>query len=397
MSIPDEMKHPERRGLVIEVDHRGGLKHADINNAQNWAVVLQFLSDGKLSYGSGFFLNFPEVSDLLILTAAHNLISPTNQDSEQLRVYLADGTSLDILGSWVCPRYRGPREDVDDYGAILVQRDPKVPAKSGFGFNMKLGQLERLPGNIFVTGYRAQGQTQRTPTTSTGPFVACHDGLQIEYRVKTEQGISGSAVWLDYDGFPTVVAIHNHGPAYVGGGSRGSLLSPTLFREIFRWLDVGQYGKKLCVQDSRSNPQPGTEPPKAGLYLYFPDDWPFARVRLGFGTAFDVLPVQVAAGSDKVRYALAVGEKWVLFNLTTKLAVLSDKLMDPCLFTKDEKKKKKEMRIVLEHPTTKKAFQLRLEGDMISEFDGDDAESSEVSMVPHPQDNLDRFTTFAFV
>lgn len=167
----------------------------------------------------------------------------------------------------------------------------------------------------------------------------------------------------------------NHRPARNGAGSRGSRLTPALLREIFGWVSAGEYGVRLRAQGKT------TMLPPRGLYLNFSEDFEFGRVRLGSGTIFDVLPAHVTP--EKVLYALAVGTKWVMFNNARKEVVLTENMRDGCLFMKANVKiKKKTMQIVVEKEG--KSYQLQMQGTRIREFDGEDAESSEVSMVEYP-------------
>lgn len=186
----------------------------------------------------------------------------------------------------------------------------------------------------------------------------------------------------------------NHRPRYVRRGSRGSRLTPKLLREVLGWVTVRDEsdGVSLCARDTRrTGPESTTALPSLGLYLNFSDGFPFARVRLGSGTKFDVIPAYVTPEKD--HYALTVGDKWVMFNVANQEVVLTEWLKDSCLFQKrDVKVKKKAMRIVLE--AGGKFFQLRVQGTQIKDWDDDD-ETSEVSMVEYPlDDDKDELVSF---
>lgn len=114
-----------------------------------------------------------------------------------------------------------------------------------------------------------------------------------------------------------------------------------------------------------------------------PEDFAFARVRLGprAGTKFDVLPAEVTSNPVTIRYALAVGQQWVMFENTR--VVLIEKLREGCLFTKHP------------HPKIPEIIQIVLSGETqlkmassIRDIDEEDAESSGVSIVDYPSNDL---------
>ncbi|KAH7907763.1 hypothetical protein BJ138DRAFT_441680 [Hygrophoropsis aurantiaca] len=413
IDIPEGLIHPDRRGIVVDLKRRGGLSHLDMKSfSESSVVLLEFQCDGASGHGSGFFLNIPDLQDFeLILTAGHNFIGPNGSETTNLKVSLTSGGQLlplSVHDFWVCKAFREERKDVHDHAAILVKRISKAGSARGFGFSTKLGEkMDKYQnthsGEVYVTGYRAQ--VPYTPTTSSGPFQYCFGDRheRMEYRVKTEQGISGSAVWFGYDGYPTAVAIHTNGPTRKGSGSRGCRLTPELLREVFKWIDrstnssakLGRYQVKLRAQEGRAKPPPGTELPRLGLFMNFSDDFPFARVRLGSGTVFDVLPAEAMASSEKLYYALAVGAKWVLFNPKKKEAVMSNNLQDGCLFW-ISRQKKKGLGLVFDRAVDGEEWQLKMSGEMISDIDEDDMESSEVTLVKYPADAKLPFVLFAF-
>ncbi|THH06244.1 hypothetical protein EW146_g9673 [Bondarzewia mesenterica] len=366
LDIPEELQHPSWTGDAPDIIHSPGLKFADLELVNEWTVKLDFHVEGVLTYGSGFFINIPDSSYDVILTAAHNLVSPTGKFSSKLTVLLADGSRMPATDFHVSEAYKAKQTPMTDYGAILLLRPPH---RSACGYC-----VETPPGH---------------PMTSSGHCVGCY-AEQLEYKAVTEQGISGSPVWIDYQGLQTVIAIHNHRPEKARahtGGSRGSRLTPKLLHDVFTWASVGEYGVELRAQATRSTL------PLRGLYLNFSDNFAFARVRLGSGTKFDVLPVH--ATLENVLYGMTVGGKWVTFNIARKELVLTEKMRDGSLFKKSNVKlKRKAMRIVVENEGI--SYQLRMQGTRIREFDGEDAESSEVSMVEYPLANNEMFTEFWF-
>lgn len=206
--LPLELYHPEWLGKFDNPDHNTNLVHANLNStAESWAVWLEFKAEGNRSMGSGFFIDMPDSQDnKLILTAAHNLIDPNGNDTQDLEVF-SQGNKLEVVETWSCPFYRASQSPEHDYAAVKVKRTAPVLNSSGFVFAVGLGDVDHLSGDAYVTGYR---NTQpRQPTTSMGPLIACFGkGKEmIEYRVVTEQGISGSCVWIGYDGYPTAIAV----------------------------------------------------------------------------------------------------------------------------------------------------------------------------------------------
>ncbi|KAF8517816.1 hypothetical protein JB92DRAFT_3113324 [Gautieria morchelliformis] len=388
LNIGEDLQHPAWLGNVRDVPIAPGLKFMDQKSSGDRVVKLRFQRNGEANFGSGFFVNIPDATHDVILTAGHNLIDPNGNMSEHLTLQHPNDIPIPISDVRVSAAYKANQKPATDYGAILL---PKTSPGKGFGFSLKFAYETSRKGDVNVSGYRVPTLPGQ-PITSSGACVGCYAD-QLEYKAETEQGISGSPVWVgDLGGSEqTVIAIHNHRPARVGGGSRGSRLTPKLLREVFGWVGVGEYGVKLGAKDTTKGS--ATTLPPRGLFLSFSEDFPFARVRLGSGTAFDVLPAQVT--SEKVQYAMAVGGKWAMFNTAKKEVVLSDKITTGCLFTKSNVKvKKRVLRVVVE--TVGGNYQLRVQGKRIREFDGEYAESSEVSMVEYGRQNDELFTEFWF-
>jgi V8-like Glu-specific endopeptidase len=106
---------------------------------------------------------------------------------------------------------------VNDYGAIFVSRAAGSQPKPGFGYSLKFGTDEDVKGRVHVTGYKGRekkaGAAVPAGTTSdlgelvesSGKYAG--DGSQLLYEADTEQGMSGSPVWVEHNGYPTVVGI----------------------------------------------------------------------------------------------------------------------------------------------------------------------------------------------
>ncbi|KZT11210.1 uncharacterized protein LAESUDRAFT_710795 [Laetiporus sulphureus 93-53] len=406
--LPDEVKHDGWAGRpqapLANLDGRRAFHDASFE-ARNVIKLVFYSGPGRnLTYGSGFILRPPDVTGVVILTAAHNLLpildtadEPTGQPSNSTQ------PSVNILGvehpitkdnCRVSDTYRtGDKSPEADYGAIILSSLP-VGDLEGFGFSICLGYEQSLPGELCVTGYRATDVAGQ-PKTSTGHCMGCYT-RRLEYDAQTEQGISGSPVWMYHRGCPTIVAIHNNGPARPGAGSRGARITLDLLMEVFSWLGIGKFGKRIRACASKKHAALGTLPPR-GLYLNFSKYFSFARVRMGSGTKFNALPAEVT--KDKVLYALQVADaeflnKWLVFDVVKNEIQLDDKLSTEGLFSYGNKKKNT-FKIVMER-TSPSVVQLGCQCKRIEEIDGEDAESSEVSLVPYPMGEKYAFTDFCF-
>jgi hypothetical protein len=146
---------------------------------------------------------------------------------------------------------------------------------------------------------------------------------------------------------------------------------------------VGELKKKISAK-SPGAPKPGKPKPKVphnGLYMVFPEDFGFARLQRGTGTEVDILPAQVTLLPLTVRYALAVGQKWVLFDTKKKQAVLVDKVRDEGLFKRHEHPK---YPAITKMVLSGDSLQLKMDGSKFKEWDDDDVLRSGVDMVTYP-------------
>jgi hypothetical protein len=167
----------------------------------------------------------------------------------------------------------------------------------------------------------------------------------------------------------------------------GARLTRELLYNVFSWISpkMIQKGVRLRAKDHRTKPTPPTLPSR-GLFLSFLQNFGFARVRLGSGTEFDLIPAEVVSSNPKDMYALAVagGGEWVIFKIMENKLELTEKMKDGCLFMQSFQKKKPPtwLKIVVKNAQDKE-FLLKMEGKSIKEYD-EDAESSEVSFVDNP-------------
>ncbi|KIM49758.1 hypothetical protein M413DRAFT_6655 [Hebeloma cylindrosporum] len=347
-------EHPDWEHKVDNDGDGPSLEYVDIDSINDWVVKLTFKRFGEAEplSGSGFFLNLPDIQDKhVILTAAHNLISNQKRSADLKVIYnnpfevdpdnpktikFADdkhGAIIEIPvdnteGSrnvHICERYNGGGDSSLDYGVITIPRT-SANAPRGFGFSLALAHRTAFKGNVHVSGFRTDKATspiKKTlrPATSLAVDMTYHNN-HVEYQATTERGMGGSPVWVEYQKYLAVVAIHNR-------GYRGTLLTVDLLRDVFKWLDghirkEARKGAMLMHEGVQIQVNPDdlqTEKPHPaadrGLFLSFMSNTGFGRVRLRFGTKFDWMPAQVDP-NGVVYYAASTEGKWLAFNVSAK-------------------------------------------------------------------------------
>lgn len=175
---------------------------------------------GGTRYGTGFYVNIPGAEKYVILTAGHNLIDTQGRPSQNLKFRelpeaqsWTQPASSDIFIS--APYRQAPNHSnaANDYGAILVSKgDDKVTR--GFGFALRLGHTNLRGKDMTVSGFRGKEEndnkrgieSQLKPVQSTGKCRSS-SAIQLQYEIATQQGMSGSPVYMAYKGHETVVAI----------------------------------------------------------------------------------------------------------------------------------------------------------------------------------------------
>lgn len=242
---------------------------ADVHRWENWIVKLTFEKQGSeyldqvsalgfsretkadcniwrirsldVKHGNGFYVNVPNATYDVVLTAAHNLVDGPQHYCPNIKIIHdrykeknnteeekeKEGEDIEVTPDMlrVCTRYFDePNEDnaIYDYGAILLKRD-KLKRIRGFGFHLMLGLVPprgldvKSPGDddkdvmhdkvVNVSGYRPEDSPpQELPKRSEGRCVRAGDS-QLQYNAQTVQGMSGGPVWVGYRGKETVVAI----------------------------------------------------------------------------------------------------------------------------------------------------------------------------------------------
>jgi len=418
--VPDDLQHPSWTGEQPDRVKSTGLTFATLPT--EWVVQLTFKRGTDSAVGNGFFVNIPGVPGYhVILTAGHNLIGPDKEESREITIRAltaADDYVVPAGQYYICKSFKDQPVDNDpnDWGVILYPRGlpnlfparyrdqgmtqtqkDMMEASFGFRFSLRLGHADSLQGQASISGYR-DVSPRGEPRVSSGTIIAAYP-TQVEYKATTERGISGSVVWIPYRTFPTAIAIHNYGPKYKGAGSRGSRITAELMREVYGFTKGASLGVQLRAHGT---PRQVRELPLGGLFLSFPSTFPFARVHLRSGTPVDLLPAQ-SGGVPMHLMAVSTpsGMRYAAFNIGKREIVLREKIRDDCLFelVSGKPSKQGEETIQIKIPKDmadvegKEKFQLRVQGTAIREFDGDDAESSEVSFVDAP--TSDAWTAFA--
>lgn len=164
---------------------------------------------GALHTGTGFFVNFPSTKYDVILTAAHNLIHHNKARAQNLKVVYSDGVEEDVKRYIICPQYEDvlalgpehPDRGLYDYGVILLPKED-VDSRLGLGLNLGFNLQAQSDRNVNVSGFGDGPGALRTSSGDLQDF-----GRQLMYKAQTEQGMSGSPVWIAYDGQRIAIGI----------------------------------------------------------------------------------------------------------------------------------------------------------------------------------------------
>jgi V8-like Glu-specific endopeptidase len=173
--------------------------------------------------GTGFFVNIPTAEHDVIFTAGHNLLG-----SHDMKVLIAedgkDFISVPDKDFQIADAYRANDNDkVNDYGVIFLPRKNR----KGFGFSLQLAYLnfgkrikvsDRVKGwkyaeaqkSVYITGYRP-ANPPGSPSQHDGTLFLDRNQQQmesqLEYKLDTEEGMSGSAIWMAYKGREIAIGI----------------------------------------------------------------------------------------------------------------------------------------------------------------------------------------------
>ncbi|RYP38836.1 hypothetical protein DL767_002398 [Monosporascus sp. MG133] len=285
--------------------------------------LVRLSSSEVKSFGTGFYLDLPEAKygtndAKVILTAGHNLIAEDGTRSKQLTVFSADEPKTWLVEDKyvrICPDYeKSPEENGSpfDWGVIFEPKETANPGSrkdkkakkdrkdksraAGFQVNLlyavdppsyreENALRQFMEAGILISGYGTRHKIGNPIIHSGKGMPACW--RQLEYKITTQPGMSGSPVWATCDGEPTVVGIHTTGPHdWEPDASQGVRLNFDVLEQLFDWAGVARRSKSLKVDDlERFHAE--------GLYLRFSSPKAFGRVRLGaqeLNTVFDILP-----------------------------------------------------------------------------------------------------------
>ncbi|KAL6895727.1 hypothetical protein HDV57DRAFT_22696 [Trichoderma longibrachiatum] len=333
--LDDADRDSDRDSEPADPEQEGGTRSSNTQDHEKWIVRLHFMQNGEERQGNGFYVNMPHPTHYVILTAGHNLIGVKR---ETLKIYSESPMNPPLRASmfYVSAAYAKMNQEEDDYGVILVKKDPSRPFW-GFGFALKLGHDELVNRELVVYGL-----TQSTYSYKlTASFGTCEDCMsnQLEYKLKTNKGFSGSPVTMPYKDNETAVAIHNYGHNSEDL-ARGTRINEKVLDEICGWLKIGFFSK--AIQASITNKIPKEQ----RLYLVFTPDSERAVVRLGHNqkhvTKFDILPAYAPSSNsdfpNDFRWVFRLRpktgpppeERWVLWNADRHLVSLTSKLRGFC-------------------------------------------------------------------
>ncbi|KAL7937195.1 hypothetical protein V8C35DRAFT_217463 [Trichoderma chlorosporum] len=386
--------HPTRiENLQPKVDNNLDKATFDLRNS---IVRLQFDFGQETKHGTGFFVNFPSDKYDVILTAAHNLMNEDKIRALNLMVVYGSEDFDLVMDFKICPEYEQNPKFTNrgsfDYGIILLLKDnTKQNKRQGLGLNLGLSSHPTLRGSkgTRVSGYKAEDPNHPLQHSSGQTM---RGGKQyLEYKAPTEQGMSGSPVWVPYGGLPMVVGIHNTRPDQnkKNAGSTGTKITEEVFRHICAWSEIGFFGKRLCAVGGKGKSH--------NTYLSFYQNSNFAKVFLGSpdeasnqdNVTFDimpaiVLPKWVEAERTTVFYAFKFhrpswgDEKkcWVEWQPAQQRAILVESIKDVNLVRLDEKLLKggkKRFVVIIPVPVgASKVQELRLYDDDRDEDDIED-------------------------
>ncbi|KAI0121865.1 hypothetical protein F4814DRAFT_406812 [Daldinia grandis] len=310
--VPAEYQSSTRRRYEVYVPERFAIDlSASARRWENWVVKLVFEKLGDEKHGSGFYVNVPNASYDIILTAGHNLVDKPQHYCSNIKIIQdpCENKDIDIKPEMirVCRKYfEDPDElnEIYDYGAILLERPPSKRHR-GFGFHLMLGLPPNLEKGaaytedkdkdilwdhmVHVCGYiPEESPPGKSPRRSEGKYVGANSH-NLRYDADTRPGMSGGPVWVGFRGVETIVAIHTYGEAKEDKGNRGARMNLNIWRETFEWLNVGWHGKSLHYSKSSIY----------SMHLHLPQEDATTlnegRVRVGkpgkVETLFDVVPV----------------------------------------------------------------------------------------------------------
>ncbi|KAF2965994.1 hypothetical protein GQX73_g7584 [Xylaria multiplex] len=411
-----------------EVVIGNGTNIENLHIKKTFIVKLTFNQPTACS-GTGFFVNIPRPNvegdkkertmfPRIILTAAHNLIGNDKQLSRDLEIEYCVANDRDDKESFanntmkvtndqifISEKYKdnpGPHNSMHDWGFLILGEEPYP---RGFGLSLlfsltdqdmsERSLLRRVlqKNGVHILGHSDAGDNQIT----SGPGIISTTG-EIEYEAETKKGISGSPVWVPYEGLATVIAIHAYGPER-SRRSRGTRISFGLLQELYSQARLVYFSRALKAVRVPI-PKPGVVNyfPK-GVYLHFPCINSRAKVHygnIGLHTTFDIIPALThPSPSATVQHAFLLHEaggngndkmRWVLWNVETNKVTAIDHIHPACLVELiPGKQSTKSFQVAIPKVTGKNKTVILLLGAQRLQIEDEElgipAVSSEVSMV----------------
>ena len=163
---------------------------------------------GKLSFGSGFKINLPDVDRTAIVTSGH-CTYVDGHFATKITVMFPGQKPIKVSNSdlYASPEYTETGSADHDYGLILLPG----PGASDDGFGWSAIVKDEELDNRLVTNCGFPGDKPRGTMWITGGSISKYTANMISYYNDTMGGQSGSPVYTWYGGYWTVLGVHSYG------------------------------------------------------------------------------------------------------------------------------------------------------------------------------------------
>ena len=172
-----------------------------------WIGFLQIEdADGKLHFGSGFKINFPDAKHTIIVTSADNVYSNRRYASKISVTFPGQPTitakSSDLYTPSEYSIEKGGNQDYN-YGLILLQGS----SDEGFGWTTQLSDDHMKNRTVTNCGY--PGDKPAGSMWITGGEVTSYTSHCITYKNEAAGVQSGSPIYTWYGGYWTVIGVQS--------------------------------------------------------------------------------------------------------------------------------------------------------------------------------------------